>query len=457
LLSINSVQVKKIHFVGIFGSGMSAIAQFLCWKGISVTGSDRSVNSEATGPIQDKLEKIGCSVFSQDGSGIAEDTDMICISTAIEEDNPDLVAARTFSVQVSHRSDILAAIVKMHITIAVAGTSGKSTVTAMVFEFLSYCGKGPSLITGAPLIRLEEDGYIGNAFCGTSDLLVIEADESDGSLIKYTPYLSLFLNVSKDHKPVQEVLRLFQQLKVQSRNSIANADDTLLAPLSTKVTYALENKATCKPDSYTSQKATGVLFRKGCRFALPLPGLHNLSNCCGALAVAEHFGCTPECLAQAVENYRGVARRFTIYPLSNGITVVDDFAHNPAKIEAAVTAARTLSPRVFAIYQPHGFGPTRFLRNEYKELFRTLFTEKDTLFILPIYYAGGRAVKDISSNDLKNDLNDIPFRVVVPGNRDEILPDLKESVHSGDVIIVMGARDPSLPLFARSIIDTLDS
>lgn len=449
--------MKKIHFVGIFGSGMSAIAQFLCWKGIMVTGSDRSVNTEATAPIQDKLEQIGCTIFRQDGSGITENTDMLCISSAIEEDNPDLVAARKSSVQVSHRSDILAVIVKMHTTIAVAGTSGKSTVTAMIFEFLSSCGKAPSLITGAPLIRLEDEGLIGNAFSGTSDLLVIEADESDGSLVKYTPHLSLFLNVSKDHKPVHEVLDLFMRLRDQSQIAIVNADDTALDQLSVKMTYALENQATWKPDSYSCQKTTGVLLRKRYRFALPLPGLHNLSNCCGALAVAEHFDCTSECLVQAVAQYRGVARRFTIHTLSNGITVVDDFAHNPAKIEAAITAARTLSPRVFAIYQPHGFGPTRFLRNEYKELFRTLFTGKDTLFLLPIYYAGGTTVKDISSNDLKNDLGNIPFRVTVPEKRNNILPDLKKSVHSGDVIVVMGARDPSLSLFTRSIIEILDS
>ena len=193
-------QYRSIHFTGIFGTGMSALAQYLRFQGITVSGSDRLLGSEDTASIRQSLEGLGCTIVRQDGSGICADTDVICVSTAIEESNPDIAAARTRGLPIIHRSDLLAAIIASERTIAVAGTSGKSTVTAMIFEFLTACGKSPSLISGAPLLRLERQGLIGNAYSGGSDLLVVEADESDGTLVKYSPEIAVILNISKDHK-----------------------------------------------------------------------------------------------------------------------------------------------------------------------------------------------------------------------------------------------------------------
>ena len=177
-------QCRSVHFAGIFGSGMSALAQYLRFQGISVTGSDRFHASEDTAFIRRSLEALGCAIVPQDGSGINANTDVVCVSTAIEESNPDIAAARSHGLAIIHRSDLLAAIISEKKTIAVAGTSGKSTVTAMIFEFLTACGKSPSLISGAGLRRLEKQGLIGNAWSGASDLLVVEADESDGTLVK---------------------------------------------------------------------------------------------------------------------------------------------------------------------------------------------------------------------------------------------------------------------------------
>lgn len=454
-LLINNKEFSTIHFTGILGSGMSAIAQYLRWTGVSVSGSDRLLNSEDTAIIKNKLTDLECRLFSQDGTGINEATDAICISTAIEESNPDIVAARQYNKPIFHRSDILAAIVSSKKTIAIAGTSGKSTVTAMVFEFLTASGKAPSLISGASLRRLENEGLIGNAYYGKSEYLVIEADESDGTLVKYYPSISVILNVSKDHKTIPELLELFSTFSKNSSVTIVNADDTWLASIGSAKTFGVYNNASYTPDSYQLDKLSCTIKRKGLTFSLPLPGAHNMSNLCAALAVCELTECDPLLLCGAVSGYQGVARRFTIYKTDKKIYVVDDFAHNPEKIKAAVNAARNLSSRVIAIYQPHGFGPTRFLKDDYIEAFRSVFKKGDILYLLPIYYAGGTAQKDISSDILINALGDISFTACAPQTRDELIKLVKQNASENDCVLLMGARDPSLAAFARTITDQL--
>ncbi len=183
---VNATPCRSIHFVGIFGTGMSALAQYLRFEGIAVSGSDRLLASDDTASIRQSLENLGCVIVDQTGSDVIGYADAVCVSTAIEESNPDIAAACRRGIPIIHRSDLLAAIVASKRTVAVAGTSGKSTVTAMIFEFLSACGGSPSLISGAPLLSLTKESLIGNAFSGGSDLLVIEADESDGTITKYS-------------------------------------------------------------------------------------------------------------------------------------------------------------------------------------------------------------------------------------------------------------------------------
>jgi UDP-N-acetylmuramate--alanine ligase len=452
-LSINGIDCRTIHFTGIFGSGMSALAQYLQWQGLSVSGSDRLLSSEDSANVHNKLLQMGCVLFDQDGSGITHATDIICISTAIEESNPDIAAARKLSIPILHRSDVLAAIVGSKKTIAIAGTSGKSTVTAMVFELLTACGKAPSLISGANLRRLEKGGYIGNAFHGTSEYLVIEADESDGTLVKYHPFISVILNVSKDHKTIPEIIELFKELSANSLTTIINADDVYLRQIPSKNTFGLLEQAAWHPDSHRLETISGILMRNGVEFRLPLPGYHNLSNLCASLAVCEHLNCDEKQLSDAVGAYQGVARRFTILTTGDAVHVVDDFAHNPEKIKAAVAAARNLSSRIIAVYQPHGFGPTRFLKEEYLNTFRMIFTPKDSLYLLPIYYAGGTAQKDISSQILLSALGDVPFQTFAPQSREALLSLLDRDVSRGDCVLLMGARDPSLSPFAQKIAD----
>ncbi len=447
---------RNIHFTGIFGTGMSALAQYLRFEGIAVSGSDRLLESEDTASMRLALEGLGCVIANQDGAGVTDDTDVLCVSTAIEETNPDIAAARARGVPVIHRSDLLASIIASRRTVAVAGTSGKSTVTAMIFEFLSACGKSPSLVSGAPLVRLEAQGLIGNAYSGGSDLLVVEADESDGTLVKYSPAIAVVLNISKDHKDIDEIRGLFATLISRSAWTATNADDPLLVTLPATVRFGCDGTASWHPDGEELQGTSVRLTRGDIDYHLPLPGDHNLENLRAALCVCEHLGCDAETLAGAVRGFRGVARRFSITQTRQGITVVDDFAHNPAKISAAVTAARGLAGRIIAVYQPHGFGPTRFLRNEYIAAFRSLFRDSDSLYLLPIYYAGGTAQKDISSQDIVDGLGPVPFHSEAVQDRKQLLERLSADAKQGDCIMVMGARDPSLPALVRKIIEMFE-
>jgi UDP-N-acetylmuramate-alanine ligase len=451
-LPVGNVACRTLHFAGIFGTGMSALAQYLRFQGLAVTGSDRLNDSEDTAPMKAGLERLGCSIAGQDGSGISDETDALCLSTAIEESNPDLAAARARGIPVVHRSDLLAAIIASRRSIAVAGTSGKSTVTAMIFEFLTNCGKSPSLISGAPLVRLEREGLIGNAYSGASDLLVVEADESDGTLVKYEPEMSVILNISKDHKGIDEIRDLFATLISRSRWTASNGDDPILASLPADIRFGKSGVATWRADGEKFSSRSVTIIRDGLEYELPLPGKHNLENLMAALCVCEHLGCGGEALAGGTKTFEGVARRFTIFNAARGIHVVDDFAHNPAKIEAAVNAARGLSERIIAVYQPHGFGPTRFLRDEYIRTMRSVFKPGDSLFLLPIYYAGGTARMDISSADIIAGLGDVPFTAQAVKDRDQLLLLLRAAVNHNDCVIVMGARDPSLPALVQKIV-----
>jgi len=449
---INDRRCRSVHFTGIFGSGMSALAQYLRFQGLTVSGSDRFHASEDTASIRRSLEGLGCAIVQQDGSGVGSDTDVVCISTAIEDSNPDIAASRSRGIPLVHRSDLLSAIIATKKTIAVAGTSGKSTVTAMIFEFLTACEKSPSLISGAGLRRLEKQGLIGNAYHGGSDLLVVEADESDGTLVKYRPEAAVILNISKDHKTTDEITKLFETLALQSSWVASNADDPILASLPATVRFGRNGAGSWRPDHYELLPTSVRIFKSGVEYQLPLPGEHNLENLCAALCVCEQFGCEPTALVDAVKNYEGVARRFSVTRTKQNVQVVDDFAHNPAKIAAVVRASRGLSARIIAVYQPHGFGPTRFLKDEYISIFRTAFRPNDSLYLLPIYYAGGTAQKDISSEDIIQGLGPVAFTAQAVTDRDELLTKLQADASSGDCVLLMGARDPSLPALAKNIV-----
>jgi UDP-N-acetylmuramate-alanine ligase len=426
---------EKVHFVGAAGFGVSALAQFHVMGGGAATGSDRTFDAGGASELREKLEALGIRIFPQDGSALDGSHAYAVASTAIEKDNKDLERVRALGLKLVHRADELSRHVAEHKTIAVAGTSGKSTVVAMIFEILESAGLSPSVITGGALTSLIERGFVGNAFRGTSDLLVVESDESDGTLVKYRPWLGVYLNISKDHQDLADLERLFAEFR---RNSANWLDASALRAASVEAGPA------------------GSRFTvDGQPFSLPVPGLHNVENALAAIAACREAGVASAACAKALAVFKGVSRRFERVGASRGVEVVDDFAHNPVKVAAALAAAHLRAPRVLAIFQLHGFAPARFMKAEFLDAFAASLGPDDVLWLPEIFYAGGTAAKDVSAADYARELKARGKDARFVADRAALPAALAREARSGDLVLLMGARDPSLPRFARELLAAL--
>ncbi len=388
-----------VHYVGVCGSGMSALAQHRAMGGAAVTGSDRLLDRGETADTRKALEALGVTVFAQDGSGLSAGTSECVVSTAIEADNPDLLKAKACGVTVVHRADALAREVAAVDCVAVAGTSGKSTVTAMVFEILRAAGRDPSVITGAGVTTLTRQGFLGNAWRGKGPL-AIEADESDGTLPKYAPRWGLLLNVGKDHKEVPELMALFSAFRSRSATAVVNADVPLFKDLLPgAATFGFASGDLRGTD--LSFDGRGCSFTAdGVRFTLSHPGRHNAENALAAAAACREAGVPLKTSADALRSFAGVSRRFEPVGTAADVEVVDDYAHNPDKVRAVLAAAKARAKRVLAVFQPHGFAPTRFLKAEFVDAFAAALGPDDRLWVTGIYYVGGTAAKDVSGADI---------------------------------------------------------
>lgn len=443
-----------IHFVGIGGAGMSALAQIHALDGSPATGSDRDFDLGRGAGLRAKLSALGVRLFPQDGSAITRETDLVVLSTAIEDSNPEIAAAKALGVPLMHRSEFLARYVSEIRTIAVTGTSGKSTVVAMIFEILEAAERGPSVITGGSLIALQKRGLTGNAFRGKLELLIVEADESDGSLVNYKPAVGVFLNLTKDHLEVSALREIFLRFRANVATALVNADDSALADIRADVSFGLSSGSVHAEDLKLS--AAGSMFRvKDVSFTLPVPGRHNAENALAAIAACLNEGVSLDDCSRALASFQGVARRFQSLGTARGVEVVDDFAHNPAKIAATLTAARLRARRILAVYQPHGFAPTRHLKNELIAAFAEGLRPDDRLWLPDIYYVGGTASKDISSNDVVAPLRAKGLNAFHIPDRAAITALIAAEAKEGDLVIVMGARDPSLSDFALAILTAL--
>lgn len=457
---------QSFFFVGVAGSGMSAIAQYLAGKGFCVSGSDRQFSSPESGKVRCQLEDAGVKTFPQDGSGITKEISAIVVSTAIEDSNPDLKRALELGIPRLHRSEMLAKISESVKTICVSGTSGKSTVTGMIWHILNKAGLSPSLLSGAGLVLLERRGKIGNAFAGSGEWLVAEADESDGSLVRYSPEIGAILNIGKDHKEISELQKIFAEfstnITAKGKTLIVNEADELANAFSVNHLddFGLEAKAGVqgmdfKPAGYSIEfraRSRGDLVK----VKVPLPGKHNMMNALAAIAVALKVGVPLRKAAEALESFEGIHRRHQVLGTVHGVTVVDDFAHNPAKISASISAAQDFTQgRVLAYFQPHGFGPTRFLRNDLVAAIAQTLRPDDEIFMSEIYYAGGTVSRDISAGDLIEDLKQKNVKAHFVADRESCGKAMVETARAGDTILVMGARDPSLSDFARNLMEKL--
>ena len=451
--------IQHPFFIGIAGSGMSAIAQYLKGTGMDVSGSDRFFNPGQFNETRQKLEAEGIQCFPQTAEGITDDIDLVVVSTAVEDTVEEVQVAKKKGIPILKRSELLALIAASKKTIAVGGTSGKSTTSAMLFEILDLAGYDPGIISGAGLVSLIRKGKIGNAHVGKGEWLVIEADESDGSIVWYKPEIGLFLNIEKDHKELDELMEVFTIFKNNSRRFIVNQShpQARLLTQEAKQDFSIDQNF---PAGYVatdfSQQGLGISFRiNDIPFSLQVVGSHNMENAVAAVAVANQLGIDLVICSAAIRSYEGIYRRHQVLGNKHGVWVIDDFAHNPVKCAAAIRACQPVASKVVAWFQPHGYGPTKFLRNDFVEEIAGALRPQDEIWMSEIFYAGGTATKDISAGDLVDDLIREGKNAYFVENREQLLPVLRPHLGSDTVLLLMGARDPSLEGFAREIWENL--
>ena len=446
----------RFHYAGLGGSGMSALAQFQVMISGHASGSDRAFDRGERAELRVQLERLGIEIMPQDGSGVTEDCAALVLSTAVEAEVPDFAVARAKNIPIVHRSELLAHFVASHRTIAVSGTSGKSTVTAMIFEILKGAGRDPSVITGGDLRLLQAQGLVGNAFAGGSDLLVVEADESDGSLVRYAPAIGVILNLQRDHKEMAEVAKMFAVLRARSREAlVVGEEENLEALAGGALRFGFGPRADIR-GNVVELGSTGSSFAvDGVRFTLPVPGRHNVANALAAIAAARAVDVPLADMVAPLADSQGVGRRFQTLGMARGVTVIDDFAHNADKIGAALATAKLKASRLLAVYQPHGYGPTRFLRRDFVDTFTRELRPEDRLWMLEVFYAGGTAARDFSAADIVREIAENGARAEFAPSRPWLAARITREARPGDLVLVMGARDPTLTDFALAILAAL--
>jgi UDP-N-acetylmuramate--alanine ligase len=408
--------MRKVHFIGIGGVGMNGLAQLASLSGYSVTGSDRAYDPESY--LFRALEKMGIRIHAQNGSGIDEHTVQVVYSTAIESDNPDLIKAKELHIPLLHRAELLKELIGNDKLIAVAGTAGKTTTTGLLGWIFECLGKDPTVYNGASVINWKNENQIGNIRKGTSKLWIIEADESDKSFLNFHPTHSVITNISKDHYELDELHEMFNQFETQT------SETTIRGPVDQTP-----------------------------HLQVPMLGKHNLENAQCAAQLCAELKMDSDKVQDAISRFRGIERRLEIAGEVEGITVIDDYAHNPAKIAAALSTVSGSYGTIHAFWRPHGFTPLFQGMDGLVETFSTHWKNNGgSIFILPVYYAGGTIEKKADARSLVERLNSAGTPAMLVPDYRTLKSELEVRAHSGDAILGMGARDPELPLFAKQLV-----
>jgi UDP-N-acetylmuramate--alanine ligase len=462
---------RPLFFCGIGGSGMLPLAQIAREAGHAVAGSDRSRDSGRTPEKFAWLEANGFALFPQDGSGVTSSDQVLVASAAIEDTVPEVARAGELGCARLSRAQLLAQLFNAaDFSFAIGGTSGKSTVTAMIAWILTEAGHNPTVMNGAVMKNFVAPyNPFASARIGKPGLFVSEVDESDGSIALFRPTIGVLLNVSLDHKSIEELRVLFGNFVATAGTAVVNLDSReagyLAARAASRVTFGIRARdadLTVEPDSI-DQSELGIRAalidnrrREVFPLILPMPGLHNLSNALAAIAAASAAGIGVDHAAYALRSFEGLARRFDVIGTSpQGITVIDDFGHNPEKCAATLRTLKASPGRVIAFFQPHGYGPLRQMGAELAQTFaRELGPDDVTLMCDPVYFGG--------TVDRSEGSERIVGLIVAAGGRAEYIPEREACgdrivalARPGDRIVVMGARDDTLTDFARSILSRL--
>lgn len=425
-----------VHVAGIGGVGMSAVSQALLDFGACVSGSDRLLDSGDRTDTLACLERQGVRLCPQDGSGITPQTGRLVVSSAIEADNPEMARAQARGVPVVHRAAELARLTEGRRLIAVTGTCGKSSVTAMLGCLLEGAGFDPLVVNGAAVAGWDAGGTrIGSVRKGKGDWAVVEADESDKSLMVFHPAHAIITNASADHFGLGETRLLFSEFRARVPGIVIDGQQEAGGPEGMRL------------DGWG-----GFFMFEGVEYAVPLPGRHNVFNAWHAVRMARALGAEPERLVSALRAFAGVERRLQRIGFCRGAAVVDDYAHNPEKLAAAWTTLTAAFPAgVCAVWRPHGYAPLRKMLEGLVTVFSRVCRPLDTLFLLPVYDAGGTADRSITSDVLASLLREKGVTVLSVQTLEEAEARMNAKAVPGGALVTFGARDPGLPRLARRL------
>ena len=439
--------VKNVHFIGIGGVGMSALAYVLIKRGYHVSGSDSKASYIATW-----LAKEGAVVFIGHAACQVEGAEAVVISSAIHQDNPELLEAKRRQIPVLHRSDVLAYLMNKHKGVAVAGAHGKTTTSSMLSCIASEAGIDPTVVIGGIVASLG-----GNALNGKSDYVIAEADESDGSFLKFHPWLEVVTNIENDHldhygsvEKIQEAFTQFVDNLKDGGKAVLCFDNPKVKALAAKtkktfISYAID-------DSEADYTAKNIIFgTNGTHFDvyfhqdklaqahLVIPGRHNVLNALGAIAASREIGIDMDKILASLERFHGAKRRFETKGRINGVWVVDDYAHHPTEIKVTLQAAKQTKPkRLICIFQPHRYTRTKLLLDQ----FATAFADCDQLILTDIYAASEEPIPGVNSEMLAKKIEDTTGQKVIYISKPEQIEDyLEKEVQEGDLIMTVGAGD----------------
>ena len=460
---------SPVFFSGIGGSGMLPLASIVRTGGARVSGSDRSLDAGRTPEKFDYLRSLGIQLFPQDGSGLQPGMTLVT-SAAVEDTVPDVVRARELGLEHVTRPQFLARLLNAaQRSVAVGGTSGKSTVTGMIGWILHACHRQPTVMNGAVMKNfVTPSAPFASALVGDPELFVSEVDESDGSIALYRPEIAVLTNISLDHKELAELRQLFAGFLTAARKAVLNLDDPETRALAEAVGadrvigYGFDSPGADLMGKDLQLEAGAVTFAleaEGERHdvRLQVPGRHNASNALAAIAAARAIGVRLEDAVQALARFEGLRRRLETVGSAAGVTVIDDFAHNPDKIDATLATLRAQEGRLLIMFQPHGYGPLSKMGEELAESFADGMAADDRLYLPNPVYQGGTVERTRGSDWLAE-------QVRARGKQAEYIPEraaigeaLLAEARDGDRILIMGARDDTLIDFAQGLVEGLGS
>jgi UDP-N-acetylmuramate--alanine ligase len=440
-------KIRRIHFVGIGGIGMSGLAEVLLNLGFSVSGSDLKHTA-----VTERLARLGAQVFEGHGTANVGNAEVVVVSSAVPPQNPEIVEATRHKIPVIPRAEMLAELMRLKFCVAVAGSHGKTTVTSMVAVMLAEAGLDPTAVIGGRL-----DAFGSSARLGKGELMVVEADESDRSFLYLLPTLAVITNIDREHldhyQNLEEIANSFASFmnKVPFYGAVIACADApwggslkaLLPRLRRRVvTYGIEPGADVTARNLGLQSGSSgfdvdVNGNSIGRFTVNIAGRHNVQNALAAIAVGRELDLTAEQIREGLKHFRGAERRFQIKAEFDGITIVDDYGHHPTEIKATLEAAKLHgAKRIWAIFQPHRYTRTKFLMDDFARCFEVC----DRVYVLDIYPASEAPIVGVTSERLVRRMSELGFtRARYRASGEAVIEEVLAEVSASDLVLTIGA------------------